>query len=342
MTKRGRAGGQHHAVAPLSADIGKALAPVSADLLQVRLATYQDAARGAYARATEKAFQSDSAVFTAWCSGRGTIALPALPDTVAAFIEAMAEQRKPATIRRYVSTISHMHKAAEVQNPCTDHVVRFALRRMAKALSVRQQQAKGINRRLLDRMLDAANSAPRDLRNRALLAVAYDTLARRSELVALQLEDLKVDQDGHGSILIRQSKTDQLGEGSTRYLAPDTVQLAREWVACAGLTDGALFRATRWNGAVGGALTPGDVGRIFKAMATAAKLPAQAIDEISGHSTRVGAAQDMEAADIGMAGIMQAGGWKTPTMVGRYTSQQATRKSGAAKLAERQGRVESY
>ena len=304
-----------------------------------RLADYQHAARGAYATATEEAFRSDSAVFSGWCSAAGLDALPAAPATVAAFIETMTETRKPATIRRYVSTISHMHRAAGVPNPCTDPLVKFALRRMGKVLTVRQRQAKGINRSLLDRMLGATGLTPRDMRNRALLAVAYDTLGRRSELVTLQFDDLRVDEDGHGSVLIRRSKTDQLGEGSARYLAPDTVQLVQEWTAAAGLTDGPLFRATRWNGAAGGALSADDVGRIFKAMAAAAKLAPKVVKQISGHSTRVGAAQDMGAADIGMAGIMAAGGWKTPAMVGRYTSQQATRRSGAAKLAEKQGRV---
>ncbi|MGI4946993.1 MAG: tyrosine-type recombinase/integrase [Janthinobacterium lividum] len=304
------------------------------------MAEYQQAARGAYASATEEAFRSDSAVFGAWCSAASLDALPAAPSTVAAFIEAMAETRKPATIRRYVSTVSHMHKAAGVTpNPCADPVARFALRRMNKTLTLRQRQAKGINRSLLDRMLGATGAAPRDMRNRALLAVAYDTLARRSELVGLDLEDMQVDDDGHGSLLIRRSKTDQLGEGSARYLAPDTVQLMQEWVAAAGLTNGPLFRATRWNGAVGGRLSADDIGRIFKAMAAAAKLPARVVEQISGHSTRVGAAQDMDAANIGMAGIMSAGGWKSPEMVGRYTSQQATRRSGAAKLAEQQGRA---
>ena len=244
------------------------------DAAIARLDGYREAARGAYAAATEEAFRSDSTIFAGWCAGAGLDALPAKPATVATFIEAMTETRKAATIRRYVSTISHMHRAAGVPNPCADPVARFALRRMGKALTVRPRQAHGITRSLVDRMLGATGTAPRDMRNRALLAVAYDSLARRSELVALQVEDLQVDEDGHGSLLIRRSKTDQLGEGSARYLAPDTVQLVQEWVAMAGLTGGPLFRATRWNGATGGGLVADDVGRIFKGMATAAKVPA--------------------------------------------------------------------
>ena len=140
-------------------------------------------------------------------------------------------------------------------------------------------------------------------------------------------------------MLIRRSKTDQLGEGSARYLAPDTVQIVQAWTTAAGLSNEPLFRGTRWNGAAGGALLADDVGRIFKAMAAAANLPPKMVRQISGHSTRVRAAQDMDAADIGMAGIMTAGGWKTPAVVGRYISQQTARRSGAAKLAEKQGRA---
>jgi integrase len=48
-------------------------------------------------------------------------------------------------------------------------------------------------------------------RERALLAVAYDTMARRSELVALDVEDLSFMEDGSGRVIIRRSKTDQGG-----------------------------------------------------------------------------------------------------------------------------------
>jgi len=82
------------------------------------------------------------------------------------------------------------------------------------------------------------------------------------------------------------------------------------------------------------------VARLFKAMAKGAGLSAEQVARISGHSTRVGAAQDMAASDrIEMPAIMQAGGWKSPQMVARYTQRQVARRSGAAKLAELQNRV---
>jgi hypothetical protein len=42
------------------------------------------------------------------------------------------------------------------------------------------------------------------------------------------------------------------------------------------------------------------------------------VAKLSGHSMRVGAAQDMAAAGIDLGAIMHAGGWKTPEIVMRY------------------------
>ena len=59
---------------------------------------------------------------------------------------------------------------------------------------------------------------------------------------------------------------------------------------------------------------------------------------IGGHSTRVGAAQDMIAHNLGIATIQQAGGWKSPRMPARYGERLEAKRSGAAILAGIQGR----
>ncbi len=74
-------------------------------------------ARGAYSENTERALRSDTAVFAAWCRGRGLTALPASPGVVAAFVDAMAHVRAPATVRRYVSSIASLHRAAGLESP---------------------------------------------------------------------------------------------------------------------------------------------------------------------------------------------------------------------------------
>jgi integrase len=316
-------------------------ATTTTDLAHANLARYAKDARGAFAPNTVRALRADNAVFTAWCHAAGVLALPAAPRTVADFIDAMrAASKRPATIRRYVSSIAHLHRAAELPVPSDSNTVKLALRRMMKEDGAAQQQADGLTRRLVDRALHAGGSRLRDLRNRALLAVAYDTLCRRSELVALRRDDLQAESHGGGTLLVRRGKTDQEGAGMVRFLAPDTMKLLHGWIEAAGITEGALFRSVRKGGRVGNALDPGDVARLFKTMARAAGLTPEQVERISGHSSRVGAAQDMAASDrIEMPAIMQAGGWKSPQMVARYTQRQAARRSGAAKLAELQNRV---
>ena len=78
-------------------------------------------------------------------------------------------------------------------------------------------------------------------------------------------------------------------------------------------------------------LDPGDIARVFKGMATAAELGPTHKAGISGHSSRVGAAQDMVRHGVELPAVMQAGGWKTATMVARYTAKLDARRSGAAK-----------
>lgn len=311
------------------------------ELAHANLQRYAAEAQGAFAPNTVRALRADTAIFTTWCSGNGLQALPALPGTVARFVDAMrAAGKRPATVRRYVSSIAHLHRAAELPVPSDSNTVKLALRRMTVADGAAQQQADGLTRRLVDRVLHTDGSTLRDLRNRALLAVAYDTLCRRSELVALRREDLQAGPQGDGTILVRRGKTDQEGAGAIRFLAPDTMALLGSWTTRAGIGSGPLFRSVRKGGRVGDALDGGDVARLFKAMTREAGLTPEQAARISGHSSRVGAAQDMAASDrIEMPAIMQAGGWKSPQMVARYTQRQAARRSGAAKLAELQNRM---
>ncbi len=303
------------------------------------LAAYAEQARGALSPNTERAIRADTATFTAWCSERGARSLPAKPATVADFIDAMADQKAPATVRRYVSSIAHMHRAARAENPTTDSGVTLALKRLHREKGRAQAQATGLTRPLVDRIMAATGNRLLDLRNRALLAVAYDTLCRRSELVTLQRADLEIAPQGDGTVAVRRSKTDQEGAGAVAYLAPDTMQHLAAWLNAAKVTDGALFRAVSRAGVPGGPLSAGDVAVLFKGMAEAAHIQPAEVARISGHSSRVGAAQDMVRHGVELPAIMQSGRWKTAEMVSRYTRRLDARRGGAAKLARAQDRA---
>ena len=126
-----------------------------------------------------------------WCEQVGRTALPASPETVSTFIDVQAAIKAPATVRRYISSIARLHRAAGIDNPTDDDTVKLALKRMARANGQRQKQADALNRSHVDRMLIAAGTTKIALRDKVLLAVAYDLLARRSELVALDVEDAR-------------------------------------------------------------------------------------------------------------------------------------------------------
>ena len=297
------------------------------------------AAKGAISDNTERALRSDLGIYAAWCGKRGLAAVPASPATVAAFVDEMAAVRAPATVRRYVASIAAAHRAIGRGRSVRSAAVRLALQRMHRSRGRRQGQAQGLTWPLRQRLLEASGKALIDARNRALLAVAYDGMLRRSELSALQVSDVVEEIRGDATLLVRRSKTDQESRGAMVYLAPDTVSMVGEWRNRAGIDDGRLFRSLPLGRPPGERLDPSQIPRIFKRMARRAGLPDNLVVGLSGHSARVGAAQDMIASGIELPAILQAGRWKTTAMVNRYGDRLLATRSGAAQLARAQGRA---
>ena len=305
--------------------------------VEERLAAYFEATKGAFSSNTERGLRADVQIFASWCRQHVLAALPTSAATLVAFIDDMALVKAPATVRRYVSSIATLHKVLWQTNPMESTVVKLALQRMHRHRGNRQEQVQGLTWPLRNRMLEAAGDRLIDARNRALLAVAYDTLLRRSELVSLEVSDLLVEVDGSATLLVRSSKTDPDGKGAMLYMARDTVQLVKAWLERGG-GGGRLFRSVRKDGTVGEKLHASQVPRIYKSMARRAGLPDGIVGALAGHSTRIGPVQDMIACGIELPAILQAGRWKSTRMVQRYGERLLARRSAAAQLAERQQR----
>jgi hypothetical protein len=58
--------------------------------------------------------------------------------------------------------------------------------------------------------------------------------------------------------------------------------------------------------------------RIIKELAEAAEIERYLMLQLSGHSVRIGAVQDMMANGIGILPVMQACEWRSMNIVGRY------------------------
>jgi len=116
--------------------------PTSAqDRVAANLAQHAVHARGAYAANTERALRADVAAFTGWCAAAGRTALPALPATLVAYVDALAGHKAPATIRRYLSSVTTFHRAARLANPCAAIEVGLALKRLHREQGRAQKQA---------------------------------------------------------------------------------------------------------------------------------------------------------------------------------------------------------
>jgi len=295
--------------------------------IEARLRDHAAYTADALSENTRRAIRADTAVFSAWCSRNGREMLPATPETVADFVDDVSTTRAPATTRRYISSVAHLHNAAGLADPTKATRVKARMKAAAKKAGTRQKQARGITEHDVIRILDRLSDSLLDLRDRALLMVARDMFARRGELVSLNVEDLDVDpKHGDATVLLRRSKTDQMGEGTECLLAADTVRALRAWMDAAGITDGALFRSLKHK-RTGGRLNDRDVARAFKRIAALAGIDAT---DISGHSCRVGAAQDLSAMGGTLTEMQQRGRWKSATMPARYSEKQAVRRGRLA------------
>jgi len=316
--------------------------PVPQPLLKGPLAAlleWQAMAEGAYSPNTLRAQKADGAIFQAFCEARGEAYLPADPKTIRAFIEQCVKAgKKPATIKRYVATIARVHIAAGLLNPCSSEAVRLGLKKMGRETSARQTQAHPLGWKDIKEFIDSAGAGLRADRERAMLCVAYETLARRGELVALELKDIDFHPDGTGIALIRRGKTDAEGQGRSAYLSRETVRWLKIWLEHAGINEGTLFRRLIGQNHIGGPLNPGSIAPIFKRVAQWIGMPARYVDRVSGHSTRVGATQDLAALDIDLAAITQAGGWRSTRMPLQYAERIAATRSAMAKAATASGR----
>lgn len=274
---------------------------------------------GAYAPNTLRAYKADMLEFVAHCNKTGDCALPAGPKTVAEFLMQTAGHGiKSSTIRRKASSISAIHRLSSLDDPTKHPEVKITQRKIYRQLGTRFDQAYPINRALLATLLAVCGHELHGLRDRALLLIAYDSMRRRSELIALRVEDIEgLTVDG-ASVLLRKSKTDQYESGKWIHLTSETTSALNQWLYAAQIKEGLIFRGVRSSGAITSGLCESRISRIYKALARKAGLSDPIVQSISGHSMRVGAAHDFLNAGASLPQIMVKGGWAKTDTVMRY------------------------
>ena len=298
----------------------------------------QAALDGSTSANTRRAYAQAWRRFEVWIKQRGPgPPLPTTPELAAAFLAELAEEGlSVATLRLQKAALAKVHRSAGHQDPTDNEGVKRVMAGIARANGRPQRQAKPLTETALAAVKATAN-APRQHQGRvrrgesardaerrgrvdvALLSVLRDGLLRRSEAAELRWGDVELQEDGVALLHIRRSKTDPEAEGAVLYVGQAAAQALQAIMPeDAGVVDPAapVF-----------GLSASQIGRRIDAAAKAAGLG----EGFTGHSGRVGMAQDLAASGVELPELMTAGRWKSSRMPARYTERQTAGRGAVAR-----------
>ena len=205
-----------------------------------------------------------------------------------------------------------------------DRLVKRTMQGIRRTVGTKQRQVTALVKDdLLEIMVHLERQRPmKASRDKALLLVGFSGALRRSELVALQYEDITCFESGV-ELLIRHSKTDQEGAGRTVFIphargSRCPVKALMSWLSLAGIKRGPIFRLINRYDRVGErALTPQSVALVVKASVRMVASD-QAAQKVAGHSLRAGYCT--EAATVGLQPyqIREQTGHKSDVTLARY------------------------
>ena len=312
------------------------------DLVRIRSALERSTSAN-----TRRAYDQAWRRWVAWSRARGVPAMPATPKLAAAFLLELAEQGlSVATIRLQKAALGRAHRSLGHPDPTDTEGVRQVMASIAREHGRPQRQAKPLTEAALAAVTATAamprkrqgkdqgradrSEAPRTARRRgrvdvALMSVLRDGLLRRSEAAELRWGDVEFREDGSALLNIRRSKTDPEAEGVVLYTGQEAAQALQ---AIMPEDEAVLDPAAPVFG-----LSAGQIGRRVKAAAEAAGLG----EGFTGHSGRVGMAQDLAATGVDLPALMTAGRWKSSRMPAKYTERQAAGRGAVARYYQRRG-----
>jgi integrase len=285
---------------PMPATSVPALTPAG----QAALDAAQVLARKATAPATLRAYKADWSHFAEWCAAHGFVPVPAAPTTVGAYLASLAGSHAPTTIRRRLSALGKMHRFNDLAWNPAHRDIQGPLQGLLRTHGRPLQKAAALTLPMLRQILATCDDSARGRRDRALLLFGFAGALRRSELVALRVEDVAVVAGGLRLRIVR-GKTDQAGQGAEiglprgRHVETCPVRAFEAWQAVARRKAGPLFRKISTGGGIGDtALHPDAVRRILAHRLGMAGIATDGFDRLSAHALRVGFIT--EAYDKGM------------------------------------------
>jgi integrase len=267
--------------------------PVDLETDRTRLlAAAFDLAEAARSDATRRAYTSDWADFAAFCRTHELAALPADPVDVSLYLVHLHQTGAAvATAERRLAAIADAHHRAGSPSPGADVQVRAVMTGIRRITTQRPMAKRALTVAELEAVAADDNGTLTDARDTAVITLGFFGALRRSEIAALDSEDLTRVDEGI-QVLIRRSKTDQNGDGRTIALpytdnpAVCPVRNVQRWLNDADIGEGSIFRRIRR----GHHLTPDRL--TAQSVANIVKRRAERIganpDELGAHSLRSG------------------------------------------------------
>lgn len=268
---------------------------------------------------TRKAYRSAIRQFEKW-GGR----LPTDRDTVVRYLLARAKSLNPRTLDLHLTAISQWHHYQGLPDPVRDPLVRKTMDGIRRTHGQPKRKARALRLEHIAQMVNHLRQLPdtkKKHRDIALILTGFFGAFRRSELVALQVNDLVWEPEG---LLIRlpRSKTDQQAMGLARALpfgakncCPATAIM--EWMDVAGIDEGSLFRpVNRWDQVYEKALNPGAINDLLKTLGKTCQF--DFVPDLSSHSFRRGLSTSAARERVDFELIKKQGGWKSDATVWEY------------------------
>ena len=260
------------------------------------------------------------------------------PDVVAFFVTSLVlDGARAATIERALSTVGKAWTLRGLPNPRRDPAVQAVRSGARRTLGVEQDGVDAVSPKALRAMVDALPQGLHDnlrsARNRAALTIGWAGGFRASELLALQVEDVSLVDEGL-RIKIRRSKTDQEGRGRlvgipySASLVVCPVRAFTAWLQAAQITEGPLFRSLSQDGRT--VLNRGLSQRAWYNTVTTLAARAGVEGRFGTHSLRAGLVTAAVEARKNPRAIMQQTGHKSVAMVMRYAREKAIFEDNAA------------
>ncbi|MBY3347871.1 site-specific integrase [Rhizobium laguerreae] len=246
----------------------------------------------------------------------------------------------PATVRRRLANWSTLTKwrglDGDFASPALKSAIRLAIRAAPRQRG--RKSAKAVTGDVLARLLaTCATDSLRDLRDRAILMVAFASGGRRrSEIAGLRREQLTVEPpievpDGPPlpslAIHLGRTKTSSGEEDNVVYLTGRPVEALNAWMVAAKIESGSVFRGIgRWGTVSKRAIDPQSVNAILKQRAQMAGLDS---GEFSAHGLRSGYLTEAANLGIPLPEAMEQSRHRSVQQASSYYNN-ATRRSGRA------------